>query len=80
MDSVFCGINFTKSVKHMAAYFLNDDDLPVVARAMMVPAICPLSVLMFKQKYETMSPLATYIHCSSHQLNLVISHSWKFVM
>ena len=28
---------------------------------------------------QELSPLATYIHCSSHQLNLVISHSCALI-
>ena len=44
---------------------------------MMVQAACRQNVLAYRlmARIKQISPLATYIHCSSHQLNLVISHS-----
>ena len=58
--------------------FLKDNDLPV-------ENICGQGYdgannmsserIGIQAQIREMSPLATYVHCSSHQLNLVISHS-----
>ena len=58
--------------------FLKDDDLPIEnICGQGYDGACNISSerIGVQAQIREVSPLATYIHCSSHQLNLVISHS-----
>ena len=58
--------------------FLKDDDLPIEnICGQGYDGVCNMSSerIGLQAQIQEVSPLATYIHCSSHQLNLVISHS-----
>ena len=58
--------------------FLKDDDLPIEnIRGQGYDGACNMSSerIGVQAQIREVSPLATYIHCSSHQINLVIRHS-----
>ena len=59
--------------------FLKDNDLPVeniCSQGYDGASNTSSEHIGVQAQSREVSPLATYIHCSSHQLNLVISHSY----